>query len=154
MKVKVQKHIDVSQKHAIMDLWNSAYPKQLAYSEISEFECYLLNLRECQHYSIMDLSNQLCAWGCVFEREGVYWFALIVAPNFQGKGFGSNILSAMKQQYGVLNGWVIKDSNYLTLSGASYLSPFSFYLKNNFELIPNRVFDNGKIKAVHMVWKR
>lgn len=138
----------------LFELWNSEFPVNMIYRQPEDFERYLHKLTNPTHYLVSLSDNTIVAWGYSFERQGETWFGLLVNPLFQRKGHGSKLLGILKQENAQLNGWVIDHRADVKLNGKSYLSPLSFYLKNQFSPIPDIRLESELISAVRMHWKK
>lgn len=151
--IRIFEDLDKSQIGQLYDLWNNEYPINIRYETIREFEGYLNNLHDSSHYLLIDKLFKTIAWCCVFERDQERWFAIIVDSRDQSKGIGSSLLHHIQKKYDQLNGWVIDHNNDIKSNGDNYISPLSFYLKNDFTLIPEIRLELEKISAVKISWK-
>ena len=135
----------------LMRIWNSEYPRQIAYSTLSEVREYLDNLREPRHRILLDDKDQLKAWFCVFERDAMPWFAMILDRDLQGLGYGRKLLSEAQYEGSILNGWAVDHPHYQRADGSAYPSPIGFYLKLGFKLTGKRFDENG-LSLAHILW--
>ncbi|WP_306354281.1 hypothetical protein [Flavobacterium sp. '19STA2R22 D10 B1'] len=149
-----RKELNLEEKIAIYRLWNQEYPEKLNYTAVEGFEAYLANLSKITHYLMIDDKDQIVAWSSTFEREGALWFAVIIAGNLHGKGYGHTILNHLKSKESTLNGWVIDHEQDKKKDGTIYLSPLSFYLKNDFIVYPDNRLELEKMSAVHIQWNK
>lgn len=136
-----------------LQLWNSEYPQQLAYTEVKELEGYLSKLGDLSHLLLIQ-QGQILGWYFNFLRNEKRWFVMLLDQKIQGKGWGTEVLKIAKENNIELNGWVIDSDNYLKQDGSSYSSPLGFYLKNGFELIPECRLENEKLSAVKIKWTK
>jgi hypothetical protein len=141
------------QKEQIVTIWNKAYPSSLKYDNLEAFDQYLSTLNQVKHYLIKD-EEQIIAWLSTFVRENEKWFAVIVEASYQKKGMGLHLIKQVQKDEKELNGWVI-DHHLLKKSDETpYISPLQFYLKNDFELLPEIRLENEKISAVKIRWNK
>jgi len=134
IKVNETVLLSIEQKAAIYRLWNNEYPAQLAYSAPAELDDYLDNVQNARHYFAFDAVRDIVGWAFSFEREGERWFAIIVDSTLHKTGVGTLLLSKLKENSTVLNGWVTDHERYTKADGSSYPSPIGFYLKNGFSV--------------------
>lgn len=137
-----------TQKEEIYSLWNDAYPEKLVHRNLESFGDYLDTVHQKQHLLLLDDQHHIKGWLFLFERNGEDWFAMVVAGNSQGKGYGTRLLGEIKQETGALNGWVIDHFNDTKVDGTVYRSPLAFYEKNGFVTIVEERFESAKISAV------
>ncbi|WP_313386324.1 GNAT family N-acetyltransferase [Chishuiella sp.] len=140
-------------KKYILELWNNEYPIQLAFNNSEELEKYLQGLIDAQHLFIVDENNQIKGWAVVFEKDYEKWFAIIISNDLHRKGIGSKLLDRLKMYSDELNGWVIDHENDVKANGENYLSPLSFYNKNEFIEIPETRLESEIISAVKIKWE-
>lgn len=148
MKILKTNHLDNKQKATVLALWNNEYPSQLAYPDIDAFNEYLDNLQNQLHYLLIIDDDHIGAWAFTFTRDESQWFAIIVDGSYQRKGFGSTLLTALKSDNSLLNGWATDHDNYIKVDGSIYTSPLEFYLKNGFILNTDERFETNLISAV------
>ncbi len=141
-----------SQKREIFELWNSEYPKKLNFSILTDFQEFLENLKNPSYILMLDQNQNIKGWYVDFIRENEKWFVLILDSNFQGKGFGSKLLTMAKEKKIGLNGWVIDHDNELKSNGEIYRSPLRFYLKNGFKPHQDTRLELKKISALKISW--
>jgi GNAT superfamily N-acetyltransferase len=139
---------------AVHRLWNSEYPERLKHASVVELEAYLTALNNKQHILLTDEQQELQGWCFSFEREDETWFAIIVNGASQSKGYGRQLLNALKEKHTYLNGWVIDHPHDKKTNGLPYRSPLPFYLSNGFKTEPGTRLETEKISAVKIVWKR
>lgn len=154
MKLIEKKILTDQEKRRIAEIWNHEYPKSLNFSESYGFDDYLKTISRPNHYVLVDENHVIWAWACKFTREGAKWFAVILDGSLHGKGKGTEILNAIKENEPTLNAWVIDGGNAIKLDGQLYKSPMDFYLKNGFKACPEIRFENEKMSAVKIVWKQ
>ena len=140
------------QKEAIFDIWNSAYPKQIAYKMFPDFENYLAKCEEPIHLLAFK-ENNVVGWLSVFKRNDQRWFALIVDPQHQKQGVGQKLLREAQQLETELFGWIAPHDNYFKADGTLYRSPRSFYVKNGFT-ITEETFKTDVLTTTKIHWKQ
>lgn len=153
MKIIETPNLNNKQKESVFNLWNNEYPANLAYNKLENFDAYLNNLTQQNHYLIIDNYENIKGWAFVFNREKEKWFAIIISEDFQGKGIGTLLLNKLKENYNELNGWVIDHERDKKSNGKIYKSPIDFYKKNKFEIIYKTRLELEKISAVKINWK-
>jgi len=151
MIIKESNHLTQVQEKAILTIWNKVYPSHLSYSSIDELRQYLRQLVNPTHYVAFDV--QLIGWLSVFDRDDERWLVLIVDDSYHGKGIGTALLDRAKANEQVLNGWVIDHNEDQKSDSTFYSSPLSFYLKNGFETLNQRL-EKGKLSTVKIRWSR
>jgi hypothetical protein len=154
MKIIQTTSLTLDQKQSVFELWNSEYPKKIGYTELSEFDNYLDELSNIEHYLVVDDQNSILGWAFTFFREEEDWFGIIINSEIQGKGFGMLLLNELKKNKLVLNGWVIDHQNDLKQNKEPYLSPLFFYTKNGFLVEKDIRIENEKISAVKIRWEQ
>lgn len=154
MKIITTNNLDDHQKKVIYELWNAEYPKNLTHPNLIDFENYLNALTNQHHNLLIDKYGIIKGWYFDFDRNNEKWFAMILASEIQGKGFGTLLLNEAKKRESVLNGWVIDKTNYLKQSGDDYKSPISFYIKNGFHKLPEIRLELAHLSAVKIQWKK
>lgn len=154
IKIKTTNSLDNSQIKVIFELWNAEYPKNLTHKNLSDFENYLNALTNQHHILLIDKNDAIKGWYFDFNRNDEKWFAMILATEIQGKGFGTLLLNEAKKRESVLNGWVIDKTDYLKQNGNCYKSPIPFYLKNGFQLLPEIRLELEHLSAVKITWKK
>jgi GNAT superfamily N-acetyltransferase len=146
--------LNAALKEVVRRLWNSGYPERLRHASVTELETYLAALDNKHHLLLTDEQGELQGWCFSFERDGATWFAIIVNSESQGKGYGRQLLNALKEKQSYLNGWVIDHSQDKKANGLPYRSPLPFYLSNGFKTEPGTRLETEKISAVKIVWER
>jgi hypothetical protein len=142
--------LDPVQKTGVYRLWNTEYPAQLAFADLSEFEVYLMALHQQDHY-VLETAGAIVGWAFSFLREEEKWFAIILSQQVQRQGMGTTLLNILKSKEDKLAGWVIDQNNYTRADNEPYISPLGFYLKNGFETGPARL-ETPKLSAVRIYW--
>lgn len=89
MNITVAKELTLSQKEAVLYIWNEEYGEKLM-KTMEAFEEYLSKLGNVQHFMMYDKADVLVGWAITFDREGERWFAIIMDGSVQGKGYGGN----------------------------------------------------------------
>ena len=146
--------LNPTQKKQISEIWNNEYPKSLNFTDSTGFDNYLAGLSDPVYYLLEDDSGEIIAWACKFIRDNEKWFAIILDQKIHGQGKGTTLLNALKENESVLNAWVIDKDKAIKLNGEIYKSPLNFYLKNGFLLCPEIRFENEKMSAVKIIWKK
>lgn len=152
MNITETSHLTESQKKELLQLWNAEYPASLVYASLKDFETYLNGLQDHKHFLLIDDDHIIQGWHFHFTRDGETWFGMIVSSKFQGQGLGSKLLNEGKKGINKLSGWVVDHADYSKTNGAPYLSPMAFYLKNDFEIVPDIRPTDGKFSGVKVVW--
>lgn len=135
----------------LMQIWNSEYPRQISYASLTELQDYLATLKDSRHRLLLDDNDRLKAWFCVFERDALPWFAMILDRDLQGLGYGRKLLSKAQFEETILNGWAVDHPHYHRADGSAYPSPIGFYLKLGFKLTGKRFDENG-LSLAHILW--
>jgi GNAT superfamily N-acetyltransferase len=148
-----QIQLSEKQRHWLFKLWNSQYPAAIAFAKISDLDLYLNSLIAASHYIPLDDENKPLAWICTFTREQELWFAMIIDPDYQGKGLGKKLLSKLKMDFPALNAWVVDHSDYVLKSGEPYHSPLGFYLKLGFKIASELPAKKQKISVKKIIWR-
>jgi GNAT superfamily N-acetyltransferase len=154
MNIVCAETLTPAQKQAVHDLWNTEYPVQLHLEGLPGLEIYLSNLKEQQHFLLLDDAQRVCGWAFTFVRENETWFAMILSRTEQRKGHGSRLLSALKESAPVLNGWVIDHHRDMRADGNPYLSPLRFYVQNGFHICAGIRLELDTISAVKITFRR
>jgi GNAT superfamily N-acetyltransferase len=144
-------HLDEQTKRQLLLLWNAEYPAKLSYDMV-EFEVYLQNLFNVEHFLLASESKLVRGWAFTFERQDERWFAVILSKEVQGRGWGRKMLDVLKQSENVFNGWVIDHNNDRKINGDVYTSPINFYERNGFEVLNGIRLELDKISAVKIRW--
>jgi len=146
--------LTLKEKQTLFKLWNSEYPDKIIYSELSEFENYLNELSDQEHYFLLNDKNEILGWAFTFMRNEENWFAIIVSSKIHRKGFGTILLDELKKNNAVLNGWAVDHQNEIKKNKEKYISPIVFYVKNGFFVNQKIRIENNKISAVKIIWKK
>ena len=152
IKIIITNCLDNSQIKVVFELWNAEYPKNLTHQNLSDFENYLNTLASQHHLLLTDENGAIKGWYFDFDRNNEKWFAMILATEIHGKGFGTLLLNKAKKRESTLNGWVIDKTYYLKQNGNCYKSPILFYLKNGFQLLPEIRLELEHLSAVKIRW--
>jgi GNAT superfamily N-acetyltransferase len=139
-------------KQKVLDLWNNEYPEKLSYNSLGEFDHYLQNLNNINHFLLTVNVDIILGWALTFDRDNEKWFAIILSEKAQGKGLGRKMLDELKQVEPILNGWVIDHTNDKKKNGLTYVSPLKFYEKCGFEILTDNRLEIDKISAVKIKW--
>jgi GNAT superfamily N-acetyltransferase len=135
-------------------LWNSEYPERLRHASVTELQAYLTALDNKHHILLADEQREIQGWCFSFERDDATWFAIIVNSENQGKGYGRQLLNALKKKHTHLNGWVIDHHSDKKTNSQRYRSPLPFYLNSGFKTEPGTRLETEKISAVKIVWHK
>lgn len=154
MKITNSQQLNQEQKEQILQLWNNEYPEKLAYKNIAGFESYLEKLNEVNHVLLTDKEEKIHGWAITFKRDSETWFAIILSEHLHGKGWGTKVLNELKQHENELNGWVIDHNNDRKINGSLYKSPLEFYIKNEFEVLPDIRLELEIMSAVKIKWTK
>ena len=150
MEIIQTKTLSSVQSEQINSLWNAEYPLKLK----DRFPILLEGTTWHNHYLIEDSNRVIIAWAVMFEHTNQIRFSIIVSQDHQGKGLGKSLLDHLKSAHNEFYGWVIDHNNDLKLNGENYISPLPFYLKQEFEIIPNQRINTEMIQAVLVGWKK
>lgn len=153
MKISSTNQLNPEQKQQILQLWNNEYPKKLAYKSMAGFETYLGKLNNVNHFLLIN-DEKIHGWAITFVRDNETWFAIILSENLHGKGWGTKVLNELKQYKNELNGWVIDHNNDRKINGSLYKSPLEFYIKNEFEVLPDIRLELEIMSAVKIKWTK
>lgn len=154
MKITKTDALSEDRKQSIVRLWNAEYPARLRHADTASFDEYLSKLGAPAHYLLIDDARELKGWLAAFVRDGEKWFAMIIDTSEQKKGYGSSLLSEVKQHETEINGWVMDLEEDAKANGETYRSPLGFYLKNDFEILRDVRLENEKMKAVKIRWTK
>ena len=153
MKIIPAKELSLSQKKAVLHIWNEEYGEKLV-KTMEGFEEYLSKLGDVQHFMMYDATDALSGWAITFDREGERWFAIIMDGSVQGKGHGRQLLNELKEHEPILNGWVTDHDRDAKRNGQPYRSPMGFYLKNGFEVLEEVRLETKELSAVKIRWTK
>ena len=142
-----------SQKERVYSLWNQEYPVNVGFSALTDFDDYLNNLTETTHYLLENDSGEIEGWACLFSRDNLKWFAIILDANTRGLGKGTFLLNKLKENQEKLYAWVVDHDNYVKQNGQVYPSPLQFYLKNGFTICSSRM-ETEKLSLVQIKWAK
>ena len=150
MEIQNQENLTDWQKQQVIALWNEGYPRQLNYSCMAEFDTYLNALPDKKHYLLL-ANDSVIGWALTFIRDDERWFAIVLSAAIQGQGFGTALLTELKNREDSLRGWVIDHEEDVLANGMPYRSPMAFYKKHHFEVIEDCRIDT-ELKGVKIVW--
>lgn len=149
----VQKDIlSIEEKEVLRELWNNEYPARLHLKTLEDFDLYLEGLLNTKDYLLFDDSDKINGWAFTFLRENENWFAIILDSKIQGKGNGSLLISELKKNNTILNGWVTDHENEVKQNNEVYKSPMLFYMKHDFTILTETRIENEKMSAVKINW--
>lgn len=154
MKIITTNSLNNSQIKVVFELWNAEYPKNLTHKNLIDFENYLNVLTNQHHKLLIEKEDAIKGWYFDFDRNNEKWFAMILATEIHGKGFGTLLLNEAKKRKSILNGWVIEKTDYLKQNGNFYKSPVPFYLKNGFQLLSDIRLELEHLSAVKITWEK
>lgn len=152
MKIQKSENLNSSEKIDIFNIWNSAYPSQIVYKGMEDFEKYLSSRKNPMHLLLKNNSHVI-GWLCIFDRNSERWFAMIVDPNYQRQGIGKMLMQQMQQMENTVNGWIVMHDKYAKIDGTPYLSPRSFYQSHNF-IITDEKLETDMLSTVKIRWTR
>lgn len=138
---------------ALFRLWNTSYPKSVAYDSVEKIQEYLMGLEQPEHLLLETVEGEIQGWYFEFTRDNDRWFGIIIADTLQGSGWGKKLMQLAQESATTLCGWVIDHDHELRSDGSAYLSPLQFYLKLGFELQEERL-ENGPISCAKITWRR
>ncbi|WP_057938563.1 GNAT family N-acetyltransferase [Algoriphagus resistens] len=147
------KTLNERQKHEIIELWNSEYPKALSHRSLADFDQYLDALSEKNHLLLLDESGAVKGWLIYFIRADEQCFAMLLDSSLHGWGLGSKLLNQAKELTPELNGWVIDKDSEPKQNGENYKSPIGFYRKNGFEIREDIQLKKKNINGVKVIWR-
>lgn len=153
MRIITSNSLTKGQKETICFLWNREYPRQLALT-IEGLEAFIGQSSDHVHYLVLDDANEIVGWAFTFYRDADRWFSILINSLYQRLGIGRMVLNVLKEKETRLNGWVIDHPHDIKQNGDSYESPLSFYLKNDFQVRPETRYENEKISAVKIEWRK
>lgn len=153
MKIIRTSNLHAAQKETIRFLWNREYPRQLAVTPES-FDQFLATTSDPYHLLVIDDAGEVAGWAYSFNREGGRWFSIIINSLYQRIGLGRTLLQLMKEKENELNGWVIDHDLYVRQNGEPYESPLSFYVQNGFVPDSERRYEDDKISAIQIIWRK
>ena len=142
------------QKEEILQLWNNEYPTVLKHETVESFDQYFASLLLQQHIIIEGEDEKIKAWCCTFQRNNETWFVMIIDSAIQNRGYGSKLLSKIKEEIDSFSGWVITTADYFKQNGEAYQSPVKFYRKNGFLIYNDIKLETDKIKAIKISWRK
>ena len=154
MRVIETGYLSAEQKAILFKLWNSEYPHKLSYKTLADFDNYLDNLSQLNHYLLVGEEGEIEGWAFTFTRENEKWFAILLDSKAQGQGKGSWLLNKLKEKEQRLSGWVIDHNNDIKEDGTTYQSPVKFYEKNEFTILHGERLENDQLSAVKITWEQ
>lgn len=142
-----------SEKEAVRLLWNQEFPYNFKKELPADFQKFLDDVADHQFIVVRDNTQNLIGWLFIFSRNEEIWFSILVDAKFQGKGLGRKLLDKAKALKPELNGWVADRPYEKKMNGNLYRSPIDFYIKNEFEVLDERL-EKGEISAAKIRWRR
>lgn len=152
MKIYTSNQLSPEEKTDVFAIWNSAYPAQIAYTRMEDFENYLSSCPNPVHWLVKE-SSHVVGWLCTFDRNGERWFALIVHPDHQKKNIGKRLLLHMQGIEKSVRGWMIAHDEYVRVDGELYLSPKGFYQRFGFKITDEKM-ETQVLSTVKIVWDK
>jgi len=144
--------LTAEQKLAASLLWNQEYPHQVMMENLTDFDNYLGQLTDTEHFLYM--SDELLGWAFKFMRDGERWFTIILDSSIHHQGIGTLLMEQLKANERELNGWVIDHDHYKKTDAEPYRSPLQFYLKNGFTVLEGIRLKTIKLQGVKIRWNR
>ena len=144
MNIHQSEFLSAKQFSEINVLWNEEYPLKLK----ARLALLLEDNTKTIHFYILDEFEKVIAWSVLFEKEQDLRFSILVSRKHQKLGLGSVLLTEMKKENLPYSGWVIDHDLDLRSDGSNYMSPLSFYMKNQFTIDESCRLNNEMIKAV------
>lgn len=142
------KQLTPAQHAAVNSLWNAEYPLKLK----DRFPILLDGSTDFNHYLIEE-NGKVIAWAVDFLKEDEQKrFSIIVSSEYKGRGLGGLLINRLKAENEAFYGWVIDHNEDDKIDGTTYQSPMPFYLKNGFEILPDKRVDTEMIRAVLIKW--
>ena len=152
MKIVQKDILSIEEKEVLRELWNNEYPAKLHLKTLEDLDLYLDRLLNTKHYLLFDDSDKINGWAFTFLRENENWFAILLDSKIQGKGNGSLLISELKKNNTILNGWVTDHENEVKQNNEVYKSPMLFYMKHDFTILTETRIENEKMSAVKINW--
>ena len=118
----------------------------------ASFDDYLHKRKDKTHFLLADDLQSIVGWAVLFERDNGRWFALFVDTVVQGKGYGTALLTKLKENERILHGWAVDANDVPKANRKIYKSPLSFYIKNGFNVYPGERFESDAMSAVKIQW--
>lgn len=140
------------EKREVFSLWNNEFPSNLKKETMVDFQKFFDDVEEHHFIMAKDDYGKLAGWFFIFLREGAKWFSILIDASFHGQGLGSELIKRAKKVEPELNGWVVDRPDELKNDGSPYPSPIPFYIKNGFEVLPDRL-EKEDISAVKVRWR-
>lgn len=144
--------LTIEQKISVSLLWNQEYPQQILMETLIDFESYLSELIDEDHYLYVD--DEVLGWAFKFTRNKEKWFAIILDSSIQHKGIGTMLLNKLKEGETELNGWVVDHNEYKKSTMETYFSPLPFYIKNGFQVLKDVRFPSPKLSGLKIKWQK
>lgn len=153
MKLIEIHQLDYKQQEFIRtQLWNQEYPKCIQLQSNQAFLEYLFPLEDKRHSMVIE-NEKIIGWLMDFIRDNQRYFAMIVSAKHQGKGIGSRLLNAAKNQNTTLTGWVIEEHQLMKKSNGNYYKPpFAFYEKHDFLIMKDIQLKIPQFSMVQIKW--
>lgn len=145
--------LSTTEKEAILQMWNTEYPKRMHHADLQALDRYLEKLENTVHYLATDEGDGILGWLAVFTRDSERWLVIIIDERAQGKGICAALLEQVKATERILNGWVVDHDDYLKPDGSPYRSPLAFYQKHGFIQQGERL-EGEDISAVKVRWQQ
>jgi GNAT superfamily N-acetyltransferase len=112
--------LSITQKEAVIKLWNREYPRSVMHETTASFDDYLHKRKDKTHFLLADDLQSIVGWAVLFERDNGRWFALLVDTVVQGKGYGTALLTKLKENERILHGWAVDANDVPKVNGKLY----------------------------------
>lgn len=152
MKFSRSQKLTPTEKMDIFHIWNNAYPAQIAYTSVDDFDTYLHTYANPTHL-LAKVNSKVVGWLSTFDRNGERWFALLIDSHYQKKGVGSKLMHEMQHVETAISGWMVPHNDYIKSDGSHYLSPQLFYKKFGF-LTTNETMQSATLTTVKIRWSK
>lgn len=120
MQVIETTYLTPGQKQIIRKLWNEEFPEKISHAALADFDTYLSNLVETNHYLLTSDFGEIEGWAFSFIRENEKWFVILLDRATQGRGNGTALLNKLKEKEQRLCGWVVDHNNDMKQNGEPY----------------------------------
>lgn len=152
MNILHTNNLTIEQKISVSLIWNQEYPQQIMMETLIDFESYLSELIDEDHFLYAD--GEVLGWAFKFTRNKEKWFAIILDSSIHHKGIGTMLLNKLKDGETELNGWVVDHNKYKKANMEPYFSPLPFYIKNGFQVLKDVRIQSPKLSGVKIKWEK
>lgn len=142
--------------HQYIQLRVDEYPRFIGIPDIESFKNRINRKKDIKLFlAYIETNNELTGWLQVnqSDKDGLYWFNMIVKGAYHRRGIGSKLLSISKKEFQELHGLIVAKDIYRKRDGSVYPSPKGFYLKNGFVSTGRQFIEYGNIILHEIVWK-